>query len=980
MNPSARAVISQLPLALCLLIYNVSAHADVPVRSPLEVRAHVQSVQGNTVVLTADSLGRPLAPDMLLTLLAGDRAAALVRIDAVRGGQATGTVTESQSDTPVPPGLAGVAPCPIPVTALDGSAAHLALPLDHGLTQGTLLRVFRDGTDIGAAALSIAEDQPPSAVLIEGGAKTLRPGDVCYAVPESVTLPIAQEAAPPTSPREPSSARPTHEGILVSAVDGGDVYLWAPEPDALAASMERLSIIRGGECIAVVRLSADGPLGGKAESIKPGTSIAAGDQARPWAETDAPQAPAVAEAGPQPPQVAQAPPDVTPDTDAVPRQPAASPEAPSQGPARTSLPTDRPKSPWTSPPLGLSLSGPTGLLRIPNAEVQPSGVVRLGRVFVSPDLDRSFPGSRSRSQFTIGALPRVELGLAHYARFLEDLTYHGKIQLLPERDHWPALAVGTMDVRAAYGLQPTRFLTLSKRLVDGRLRLTLGYGHGGLGGAFGGVEAAVTRQLTLLAEYDTEELNFGLRAAPTPRIHIDLADVSGTLGGQVTYAFVIDEEDAPPRPVILSRPSTPLSPQALADRLQEAVCALGMENVRAEVGEGPSGQTAVVFYENRQYLHDETEALGQVLAAAARELPPGVARLAAIATKSQVPVLRVVTQPDGYVRFLSGELAPERYAGMLQVDHSSESPIARSHIVGRSELGNPTRFTADLAVTPLVRTLIGTERPTPDDPGATQSLAVRFSLRPDLSINLGRGLDLRYSHGVHVAGALGMGIDPYYASDAAHATYVFEPVDGGLARLAAGDFLGGRRGALAEGVVELGGDRLLLRGLAGRLTDLRFFDTRSYHWVYVGDVRYRIPSIHLVASATAGRYVGDDTGFTLGLRKYFEDTELEMQFRHSDYGDVLLLAGTVPIGPRSWPKPDRVRLRLGDRVRFGQRALLPEGGEAGSVTAASMVANQLEEFDLTDALLNRDRLNAAYLRVHLDTLVRAAQHVVSAER
>jgi hypothetical protein len=178
-------------------------------------------------------------------------------------------------------------------------------------------------------------------------------------------------------------------------------------------------------------------------------------------------------------------------------------------------------------------------------------------------------------------------------------------------------------------------------------------------------------------------------------------------------------------------------------------------------------------------------------------------------------------------------------------------------------------------------------------------------------------------------------------------------------------------------VLGLGGDRLLVRGVAGHLSDRRFFDVRSYHWVYVGDVRYRIPSIDLVASATFGRYIDDDMGFTLGLRKYFEDTELDMQFRHSGNGDVLLLAGTVPIGPRSAWRPDPVRVRAGDRVRLGQRALLPPSGEPGSVTTASLVANLVEDFDLADTLLNRDRLNASYISSHLTDLRRAAAQVVA---
>jgi hypothetical protein len=404
-----------------------------------------------------------------------------------------------------------------------------------------------------------------------------------------------------------------------------------------------------------------------------------------------------------------------------------------------------------------------------------------------------------------------------------------------------------------------------------------------------------------------------------------------------------------------------------------------MENVRAEVGSAAQGRAVTVYYENRRYLHDETEALGCVLAAIVQELPPAISRMAVLVTKSEVPVLRLTMHPDDYQGFLSGALSRERFLTMLQVDSRGESPIPRASVEAKTPLRNRTRFTADIALTPIVRALIGSERPSPSNPSQTQTLDLRTSVRPDLIAEIGRGASLRYSHGVHIAGSFGEDLDPYYSADAAHVSYLFRPFGGALARVAAGDFLGGRRGGVVEGAMGLGGDRILVRGVAGRLSDRRFFGAGPYEWTYVGDVRYRFPSIDMTASVTFGRYIDRDDGFTIGLRKYFEDVELAMQFRHSDAGEVLLFGGVVPIGPRQWAKPDPVRIRLGDRVSQQQRALIPDSGSAGLVTTASMVANELEGWDLTRSVLNRDRLNAAYIRQHLSALIRAAHHVVAVD-
>ena len=174
--------------ACSLIIALTTAQADVPQQSPLRVEAEVLSIDGEAVLLKALSLGRPMSPEMLMTVLDGQEAVAVVRVDSVRGTRAHGTITENVSGRALSSSMRAVAPCPLPITALEGNVAHIALPRGHGLPHGTVLHVVRDGRDIGTAALSLADQAPPWAVPIADPSPISRTGRFSIPSPPGGTL------------------------------------------------------------------------------------------------------------------------------------------------------------------------------------------------------------------------------------------------------------------------------------------------------------------------------------------------------------------------------------------------------------------------------------------------------------------------------------------------------------------------------------------------------------------------------------------------------------------------------------------------------------------------------------------------------------------------------------------------------------------------------------------------------------------------
>lgn len=110
-----------------------------------------------------------------------------------------------------------------------------------------------------------------------------------------------------------------------------------------------------------------------------------------------------------------------------------------------------------------------------------------------------------------------------------DKSFDAKLQLLPERRWWPAVAIGAHDVAGGTGLFRATYGVLSKRF--GPLDLSLGYGGERIDGAFGGLRwtPSAAPQWSLIAEYD---------AFDYPRDH--RADLSGAAAYEKEAAFGIE--------------------------------------------------------------------------------------------------------------------------------------------------------------------------------------------------------------------------------------------------------------------------------------------------------------------------------------------------------------------------------------------------------------------------------------------------------
>jgi hypothetical protein len=179
-----------------------------------------------------------------------------------------------------------------------------------------------------------------------------------------------------------------------------------------------------------------------------------------------------------------------------------------------------------------SLTGVTGLLNAPSANMQKDGTFYMGANYLS----RNYIDVYARGKFNcliyyfdLTFLPFLEINFRN-TRQLDnpdrghtvDRMLSARLQILKERKYWPSIVLGANDffTRATKGNQSFGALyavaTKNVLLKKNEIGVTFGYAlpyfkNSQFVGFFGGVSfnPSFLRQLTLMAEYDSRNFNIG---------------------------------------------------------------------------------------------------------------------------------------------------------------------------------------------------------------------------------------------------------------------------------------------------------------------------------------------------------------------------------------------------------------------------------------------------------------------------------------
>ncbi|MEN6357443.1 MAG: YjbH domain-containing protein [Armatimonadota bacterium] len=170
--------------------------------------------------------------------------------------------------------------------------------------------------------------------------------------------------------------------------------------------------------------------------------------------------------------------------------------------------------------------GYTGLIFTPTADTLNMGGVNAGAAFVSSDDD-----DISFFSANVGVIDGLEVGAALIDPDEGDskTALNAKYAILKETFATPGVAFGVSDLTDE--IDSTPYVVVTKTLDIPKLTLrqlkgSIGFGDGSLDGVFAGLSAVLSDKLTLMTEYDTENLNVGLQFAASGgiRAHVDLID------------------------------------------------------------------------------------------------------------------------------------------------------------------------------------------------------------------------------------------------------------------------------------------------------------------------------------------------------------------------------------------------------------------------------------------------------------------------
>jgi len=191
-----------------------------------------------------------------------------------------------------------------------------------------------------------------------------------------------------------------------------------------------------------------------------------------------------------------------------------------------------------------SLNTLTGLYNIPSAEVMGDGQASFGAFYLSRNFFtkyQTFNENAIEYFGAIGFLPFLELSV-HFTKNLApndalgDRTFNLKIKAIEEKEFIPAIAIGIHDpihteenptnhYNSLY-IVTTKNIIINNSFVN-KIAVTNGYGSDIIKAAayqyigyFGGVSLTVLHFVNLMAEYDADRFNGGIRVCLFNHINI----------------------------------------------------------------------------------------------------------------------------------------------------------------------------------------------------------------------------------------------------------------------------------------------------------------------------------------------------------------------------------------------------------------------------------------------------------------------------
>jgi len=548
--------------------------------------------------------------------------------------------------------------------------------------------------------------------------------------------------------------------------------------------------------------------------------------------------------------------------------------------------------------------GRVGLLNNPSAYVVEDGHLRFGASYSYPYL---------RGYGSVGFFPGLELGgviteieninlssgiWEGYGNY-KDKAFFAKYQILPESEHFPAIAVGWDDFHGTK-LFETKYFVITK-YIDASLpqNITLGYADGVIDGFFFGSELLLHPKLSFITEYSPlqaeklkgiEEIkskwSFGLKWQPLSWVQLVGSFQRGEeLSLNISFNMPMGKPWLPHKPRFFRLSNEDLklirsNKQTLF--FEKALSRLGFKYPSVYI----VGNTLVIEYSNETYFY-ESVAIKKILSIFRVVYFPNVQNVVLLIKKDNIPVVELTIDGRLINGYLNGKVefeellskvkyavAPKRkpsisvlagkpkFTGALKLrtflnDPSGAFKYKLSYDIGIKEYFlNNFYFTAT-AVIPLKNNISSVVPPLMDEPVRSDIDEYLNNKHPDIA-----NFSVSYVSPIFEKTFVGI--------SAGYNEIMFAGVGGDIIH-----FVGDGRIALLAG-----GDWVRKRDpdKPFKLKDYGFHD------LYVG-LNYVMKYPEMRFSIKAGRFLAGDKGVRFQITRVVKGFEVGFWYTYSDTSD-----------------------------------------------------------------------------------------------
>jgi hypothetical protein len=569
----------------------------------------------------------------------------------------------------------------------------------------------------------------------------------------------------------------------------------------------------------------------------------------------------------------------------------------------------------------------------------------------------------------------------------------------------PDVAFGMQDVGGGAKHLQTRYLVATEELW--RFRLSVGYGDGPdrMRGAFGGAEFKACDWAYFIGEYDTKETNVGVRLVTpsifgyplnlqvTAKSSLDHRPGNMEFGFGIQFPLGLDHHNRTRLAKFPSEEKNPAKttdgPAALPDmgnagerpiakipeertvgkapdsggqerlaRLQEKLVEAGFQNVRVGANEE---RLLVVEYENSRFSHNELDGMGVVIGTVAETVPSGYETLRLVMKKKGIRVLQVSAPLKNFVEFMRDPAYLGEFSGSLQIAADVRDDESVRFIGG---YGSPSWLRSSLLVYPALKTFVGT------DVGTFDYL---LSVKLDYFLNTWKGAVVDARLDIPVSWSENFDDGKAFRNNRQSSRFdrlmlfqAIKPLPSVMISLGAGMVLNDAYGTLNEAIWTPGsGDHRF------KIKQVYIENSTSHkkNHVYLGSYRYYFNPLDLYLEGTGGKFLDNDKGFNVELKRFFGDTAFSVYYKDSwttsrEHVQVAGVQAAFPLTLRRDMKPYPLQVKGAEEWSYGQETRIVSPGGSNYVST-SIGVNPKPPFDLDRVFYNRDRLSEAYIKRHL---------------